>query len=102
MAEEILRTPGTTMLHLAACLGIISLVPRLLALGQEINAKDDKYQTPLHYAAQGGWVKSIHVLLSENAHSSISLFEQTPIDLAVTKGKYENVEILLGAQQRWI
>lgn len=43
-------TESATMLHFAAGLDLLSVVPRLLALREDINVKDSQRETPLHYA----------------------------------------------------
>jgi hypothetical protein len=53
---------GSTLLHLLRCLDHEALLPRLLAAGLPVDARDHRQRTPLHVAA--GWVGSPALVLA--------------------------------------
>lgn len=60
-------TDGETALMVAANLGTVEQVQKLVQLGADVNATDNNGQTPLMYAAMGGQMDSLKFLLLQGA-----------------------------------
>lgn len=70
-------------LHLSICFDNLDIVKFLIELGHDVNAVDDKGQTPLHHAASLSNYKSLKYLLDLEA-SDIKVLDSngsSPIDL---------------------
>ena len=65
--ENTLYNNATTPLHSAAMEGKIKVVQKLIAIGQDINAKDANGTTPLHGAALEGQLETAELLLQKGA-----------------------------------
>ncbi len=64
---------GRTLLHLAACVEIPDLVPRLVATGLDPNARDSHDRTPLHQVLMDGGAAApvVRALLDAGADPSL-------------------------------
>ena len=63
--------------------------------GVEVSPKDWNGQTPLHFAAQGGYIEITKVLLDGNAMKhSFNAKKQTPLCLACEAGQNDTVKLL--------
>ncbi|KAJ8130987.1 hypothetical protein O1611_g2638 [Lasiodiplodia mahajangana] len=63
-----------------------------------VNAKDDHFNTPLHYAAQYNHARVVQVLLSRRANlEAISKFGITPLAIAANCFSRESMQLLLDA-----
>lgn len=75
-----LNARGESALMLASLHGEIDVVRKLLAKGAEINKPD---WTPLHYAATGGHVEIVKLLLDQHAYvDALSPNKTTPLMMA--------------------
>jgi ankyrin repeat protein len=82
-------------LMLAALKGKLDLVRKLVARGADVNKTG---WTPLHYAATGGQVAVIQLLLDENAYiDAESPNKTTPLMMAAYYGSIQAVKALLDA-----
>lgn len=69
--ENTLYNNGTTPLHSAAMEGKPKVVKILIAIGQNINAKDANGTTPLHGAALEGQLLTAELLLQKGANVNL-------------------------------
>lgn len=69
--ENSLYKNATTPLHSAAMEGKTKVVKKLIAFGQDINAKDKNGTTPLHGAALEGQLETAKLLLQKGAKVNI-------------------------------
>jgi ankyrin repeat protein len=90
------RSPkGESPLMLAAFKGNLEQVRKLIARDADVNKTG---WTPLHYAATGGHVPIIQLLLDENAYiDAESPNKSTPLMMAAKYGSPEAVKLLLEA-----
>lgn len=73
----------TSVIHLAAGLGNIDTLSLLLKRGEDVNAKDHKGQTPLHWAISMGQEGSAIFLVRNEAQiNAEDCHKRTPLDLA--------------------
>jgi hypothetical protein len=86
------------------------MVEMLLASGAEINAKDEKKWTPLHWAAAGGWANIARLLIvngadlsalshegntpEQVAQQALDKFEKSPL-FSMIKDGYQEVLVVL-------
>lgn len=57
--------------------------------------------TPLHWAAEKGHIDVVEVLLKSGADMTCeNKFEKTPLDIAITNGRPDIVQVLQMAQVR--
>lgn len=69
-------------LHLAARLGKLRAVEDLLEKGANVNAQNDRKDTPLHFAAQSGHRHVVQALLAKGANvNAENRDRKTPLDL---------------------
>lgn len=92
------RQDGLTALHMAASLGLCSIVQVLVTAGANPNCTDQFSATPLHYAADFGCANCLRILVDAGAKvngvppkSNI----KPPIWYAVERGHVEVVTLLL-------
>jgi ankyrin repeat protein len=69
--ENTLYNNATTPLHSAAMEGKIKVVEKLIAIGQNINARDANGTTPLHGAALEGQLETAELLLQNGAEVNL-------------------------------
>ena len=95
---------GSTPLHLAANLGWVSTVAKLIQAGADVNAVDNFGASPLHHAAENGDVDTIKILLAAGAQ--VNLFAKgesatkkpigiSPLYFAANGGHLEAAQLLL-------
>ncbi|VDN17895.1 unnamed protein product [Gongylonema pulchrum] len=77
-AVEAITLDNQTALHFAARYGQLEVAQRLLALGANPNARDDKGQTPLHLAAENDYPDVVKLFLKMRQNNRAVL---TAIDL---------------------
>ena len=71
----------------------------MVSVGANINARDDKGNTPLHYATMSKHVELVQVLVDSDADISLENDEgQTPLDLAINHNSLDVVNILKNAR----
>lgn len=86
-----------TMLHIATAYNSPKILTTLINQGADVNAKDSRGYTPLHYASQKGHQKVLFLLL-HNQDNSINLRtndQQTALILASIYGHEQCVKALL-------
>lgn len=67
----------------------------LLTCGARINARDTSFRTPLHYAAYGGHLKIVALLLDHDARVRVlDSNKATPMSLAATRNYRDIVKLL--------
>ena len=90
-------TPGASPLHYAALCGLLGLVERLATLRpKEVEALDEKSQTPLHAALHEGHTEIAQFLLLHGADKNAQDDEDwTPLHIALQKGNLGIVRLLL-------
>lgn len=87
-----------TALHVAASLGLCSIVHSLVSVGANPNVPDKFGASPLHHAAEFGCPSCIALLVSAGAKPDLDSPRtriQTPIYYAARRGKTEAVQALL-------
>lgn len=79
---------GWTALHEAAWMGHVGMVRLLLEFGAEVDARDAKGRTPLHFAVGcGGGEEGVQVLLDAGAHVNRGdVVGMTPLHVAAGSG----------------
>ena len=78
---------GMTVLHVAAAIGRVGVVGRLLKLGADPSAVDDYGFTALHWAAQNGHLEMVHHLVEEVKVERVAdRLSRTPAALAKSRG----------------
>jgi ankyrin repeat protein len=89
---------GETVLHIAARVGDIDIIKRLLDIpGIDLNVQDEVGQSPLHLSCGKGHISVVQTLLNDpfthiNARDA---WRQTPLHLACKEGHLEIVRLLL-------
>jgi uncharacterized protein len=91
-----IRTPkDESPLMIAALKGRMDFVKKLIARGADVNKPG---WTPLHYAATGGHLEIVALLLDQNAYiDAASPNGTTPLMMAAEYGSAEAVKLLLDA-----
>ncbi|ORY70251.1 ankyrin repeat-containing domain protein [Pseudomassariella vexata] len=92
------RHDRSTALHVAASLGLYSIVQIIVSLGANPNCEDRFGATPLHYAADLGCASCVHILVSAGAKvnkSNLKAKIKTPLWYAADRGNPEAVDALL-------
>jgi ankyrin repeat protein len=91
------RKNGATALHFAAQGGHLMTVARLVELGADINARDNRGETPMFMAAMENFDHIVKYLLSKGADANLgtSFDAVTPLMIAVGRGHSAVVEELL-------
>lgn len=101
---NILDGRGSSPLHLAAWAGYRDICQLLLASPNKtvgsanVNALTSQRETALHFAAQFGHVKVVATLLEYDAAPDfVTLYGETPLDLAAKFGRMDAVQLLVYA-----
>lgn len=84
-------------LHIAVKKGVgfHFVIPILIRDGAQVDARDVKQRTALHYAARYGAVNAIRYLLDAGADiNALTNQSQTPLQLAAERGHYMAVKLL--------
>jgi ankyrin repeat protein len=87
-------------LHSAAQHGDVEEVRRLLNVGYQPNEFDDLGKTPLHYAAEGGHLQVIELLIASGADVNANderVIGNTPLRQVAANCSYEVAKILIDA-----
>ncbi|PKA55400.1 Ankyrin repeat domain-containing protein 2 [Apostasia shenzhenica] len=62
---------------------------------QDLNASNSEKNTPLHWACLNGHVEVVKALILSGAHATVlNIYERTPMDEAVSRGKMEVVDAI--------
>ena len=69
----------------AASLGNVNAVKKHLAAGTDVNTKDDRGRTPLHWAAYDGRNKIAELLITAGADVNANSDNGTPLDTAISR-----------------
>ncbi|KAK3297422.1 uncharacterized protein B0H64DRAFT_473534 [Chaetomium fimeti] len=95
------RGGGAGAVHLAACYGLVRALAALLRDGRNPDAKDSYHRTPLSYAAQGGHVDVVELLLAMDRvdPDSADGLGRTPLWWAANGGHEAVVRLLLDTGQ---
>ncbi|CCF38951.1 hypothetical protein CH063_00303 [Colletotrichum higginsianum] len=93
------ETKGLTALHIAAAVGFKQLVSALIENGHadEINKRDELFNTPLHFAAYIGRPNTVDELIKRGANidDCIEIGEQTPLHMAAFAGHVKVMDRLI-------
>lgn len=84
-------------IHIASSFGLEHLVSLLLQKGYDVNQRDKHGQTPIHWAAQGGYYSTVRFLISHGAdvNATTSWNGTTALVLASMRGFQGIVELLV-------
>jgi ankyrin repeat protein len=97
VSPEVRDTNGDTLLHIAALNGYEPIVNHFIALGGDVNARNDFNETPLHKAAEYG--RSTKIVLNLLEHGADLEAEdnnkKNPLNIASKKSQFNVFEILL-------
>ena len=64
----------------------------------DVNARDTRNHTPLHYAAEGGYIDIARVLIENHSEINVrSEFGKTALDLAIEMDQKDVIELLRGS-----
>ncbi|MDM8335081.1 ankyrin repeat domain-containing protein [Wolbachia pipientis] len=92
-----------TALHLVSSINdpaVEKLMDLLSEAGAEINKKDNREKTPLHYAAYSGCGKSVDLLLEKGALNTPDEQEEIPLEVAIGNHNYNVKRLLLIDKQK--
>jgi ankyrin repeat protein/glyoxylase-like metal-dependent hydrolase (beta-lactamase superfamily II)/Tol biopolymer transport system component len=86
---------GGSLLHVAADGGSEHILGRLLDQKLDVNRKDNNGWTPLHRAAERGWMRTASLLVENGARlNERALAGETPYNLAMAEKNTEIVDLL--------
>jgi len=94
IAKLLLSKSGDVSLLTAAYIGDLQRVEKFIDDGANVDAKDQKGQTALHYAAKAGQIAVAKLLIANGADVNVNAGEWTPLQEAAYYSK-EMVELLL-------
>ncbi|KAG0533049.1 hypothetical protein BDA96_04G158900 [Sorghum bicolor] len=96
-AVEAVKSRGAGALHFAAGRGRLAVCVYMVEeLHTDVDASDDKGDTPLAYAIQGGTVDTVQYLLDHDANPDKPIGKgSTPLHLAAAGGNCEMLKALL-------
>jgi ankyrin repeat protein len=93
LRAEVRTAKDESPLMLASMAGMVEVCKRLIALDADVNKTG---WTPLHYAASGGHIEVIKLLLNHSAYiDAESPNQTTPLMMAAMYGSPQAVELLL-------
>lgn len=93
LRAEVRNAQDESPLMLASIAGLVEVCKRLIALDADVNKTG---WTPLHYAASGGHVEVVKLLLGRSAYiDAESPNRTTPLMMAAMYGNPQTVELLL-------
>ena len=93
LRAEVRNAQDESPLMLASIAGLVEVCKRLIALDADVNKTG---WTPLHYAASGGHVEVVKLLLGRSAYiDAESPNRTTPLMMAAMYGNSQTVELLL-------
>ncbi|MFC1792774.1 ankyrin repeat domain-containing protein, partial [Planctomycetota bacterium] len=97
MAELLRKHGASESLHDVATTGDIDKVRRLISEGADINAKDEKGQTPLHLVALAGRTEIIELLVAKGADINVksNTWDTTPLIAALRSGHEDIAKVLI-------
>ena len=96
--ERVQQAKDTKLLFEAIRKGDVEQVKLLFSEGSDVNEKDDKGMTPLHYAAYYGQREVAKVLIAKGANvNATDASGQTPLHLAAKFGSKYVPELLIAA-----
>ena len=91
MVDGIYGTP----LHVAVKKGFYQGIVVLIDAGANVDSELDDGATPLFFAASGGWLEAVRVLLRANANPLLSAYGSLPLEMAVRNGHLKVVRELV-------
>lgn len=93
LRAEVRTATDESPLMLASLAGLVDVCKRLIALDADVNKTG---WTPLHYAATGGHIEVVKLLLQHSAYiDAESPNKTTPLMMAAMYGNPQTVELLL-------
>lgn len=96
--EQNIITKGRTALHVCACLGLEYILQKYLSLGiADVNCIDELGKTPLIYAAEGGILEVVELLICQPDIDITAKFDidKTALSVAAAEGNMDIVARLL-------
>ncbi|WP_353288877.1 ankyrin repeat domain-containing protein [Wolbachia endosymbiont (group A) of Pogonocherus hispidulus] len=103
--EEIFFTNESNPLHLLAKNGSCEAVKAILThvekchsgkLREVVNIENNQGQTPLHIAAENGWLNIVKYLISKGANTNAKdKYGRTPLHIAAKNGEFDMVKYLI-------
>lgn len=86
---------GFNCLHLAARMGALRCMNRMIEEGADVNAADEQGNCPVHHAAFGGEVSTMLFLVSKHANVNVMNEEgETPLTIAIM-GRHKELTTFL-------
>ena len=89
IVEEIADRPGKcgelTVLHDAVRLGNVAWVACLAVSGMDVNARDERGDTPLHIAVEKGSVELTQILIAAGADVRLPSYGESPVPIGLSE-----------------
>ncbi len=97
MVKQVQQAKKTKSLFEAVKKGDIEQVKKFIAAGADVNARNNRSVTPLHFAATNGHEEIARLLIAEGANVNVNMgdYSWTPLHDAANRGHTKLVKLLL-------